>query len=98
VEGREFNLPLDLNSLQDAWGTSPFCGSPESRNLHFYKRVGPDSVEVNSNKFAYISEAFQSRKSAGNSAPVMAVMKGLEPEDHFLAGLHATSPLDEDIG
>jgi hypothetical protein len=98
TEGREFNLPLDMSDLQDAWGTSPFCVSPESKNLHFYKRVGPDNVEVNSNKFAYLSEAFQSRKCTGNSAPVMAVMKGLEPEDHFLAGLHTRSPLDEDCG
>ena len=87
-----------MNALQDAWGTAPFCCSPESRNLHYYKRVGPDDVEVNSNKFAYLSEAFQSRRCTGNSAPVMAVMRGLEPEDHFMAGLHTRSPLDEDCG
>ena len=39
---------------------------------------------MSSHNFSYRSEAPQSRKCTGNSAPTMTVIKGSEPEDHFL--------------
>ena len=58
--------------------------------------MGPGISDVSYSRVAHMSEALQRRKSAGQSAPKMAVMKGLQPEEHFLAGIHANSPLDEE--
>ena len=90
TQAKEFDMPIDVSELRNAWATTPFCCSPEAAN--YSGRVGPDISEVTCSRFAHVSEALQRRKSAGQSAPKMAVIKGLQPEDRFLDGIHTNSP------
>ena len=44
----------------------------------------------------YLAVGAQARRMALKATPIMAVPTGLKPEEHFEAGLHASSPLDQD--
>ena len=55
--------------------------------------IGPDAAELHANGASFLLDSMQSRKSAGRASPVAAVPAGLEPEEHYEAGLRANSPL-----
>ena len=95
-EFRQNKLGIEEFTLHDAWATAPFCTSPECDKLHEFRRIGPDEVEREAQRFSHLSETLQNRKTAGRSVPTMAVPAGLEPEDHFKAGLHAC-PTPHDV-
>ena len=58
--------------------------------------LGPDQAELMANTSSFLLDSIQTRKSAGRATPVAAVPAGLEPHEHFYAGLAATSPLAEE--
>ena len=56
--------------------------------------IPPATSEVNAALSSFLAERLQSRRQAGIAAPLLAVPTGLEPLEHFEAGLIAPSPLN----
>ena len=81
---------LFLNKQDDGDGDA----SPHSQERTSLFARPPDAAELNAHVEAHLAEQLQSRRVAGRNAPIKAVPDGLEPLEHFAAGLHAKSPLD----
>ena len=74
----------------------PYLSDRESRCFNDGPLLGPDDAEVNAHSTCFLLERQQGRKQAGAQAPVRTVPWGLEPAEHFEAGLHSRSPLEEE--
>ena len=91
-------LPFGIENLldQDVFGAAPFVKDFRESHECAPKYIGPDECEMSSQLFAYRAEGMQARRMAPSITPLMAVPSGLSAEDHFLAGLHASSPLEQE--
>ena len=57
--------------------------------------IPPCASEMNSQLGLALAENLQSRRTTGRYVPLVAVMAGLPPQEHFEQGLLSKSPLDE---
>ena len=57
---------------------------------------GPDEAEMHAHTALLLVDGAQTRKTAGQSAPVRSVPLGLQPAEHVISGIMADSPLNRD--
>ena len=73
----------------------PYRLDLESRGCAASGTLPPDQAELYAQSSAFIVEQMQTRKTAGKHSPLVCVPSGLNPVDHFNAGLSCESPLDK---
>ena len=92
------DLPYDIDGIidNDVFGACPFIRDGPDEWLIDRDYIGPDECEMDAQLYSFLAEGVQARRLRSRATPIMAVTAGLSPSDHFLAGLHAPSPLEQD--